>query len=481
MAFQEHQWESVASGLWDDAGNWRFDTVPGQNVATFINPKNGLQIAGPSGPVQVVSLTIGAQQSGVAELRLQPNGHFIIETALTVQSGGKLLVNGVVNAAGTVTNMGEIELVPGAQLNGDILGNTGAVRGAGVVGNILQNLSGGEVRASAGQRLFFSGAGNTNAGDIEVIGGEVEFSGDLTNSVSTGLIAGENATFRFDGGLTSNGAVVLSFGTSRVFGDVANSATGVIAVAGNSQVTFYDDMANSGVLNVVNGSTAVFLGALTGNGNSGGGDVQALGNLVPGASPGVMNFSGNLTMGPLTNLFMELGGTSPGTYDRIQVAGDLSLDGMLDMSILPGFTPSDGQSFNILDWGNLDSEFIQVNLPTLDGLKWDTSQLYTTGALSLTASDLPGDYNLDGSIDGTDFLKWQRGESPNSLSESDLAIWQTNYGMDVPPASASIAVPESRRPGTLRSWSDANSVLSSRSEYEAIIRLTFSLRPAGTN
>lgn len=40
----------------------------------------------------------------------------------------------------------------------------------------------------------------------------------------------------------------------------------------------------------------------------------------------------------------------------------------------------------------------------------------------------PGDFNLDGDVDGNDFLKWQRGESPDPLSASDLLDWQNNYG-----------------------------------------------------
>jgi hypothetical protein len=40
----------------------------------------------------------------------------------------------------------------------------------------------------------------------------------------------------------------------------------------------------------------------------------------------------------------------------------------------------------------------------------------------------PGDFNGDRTYDGLDFLKWQRGESPNPLSVMDLADWEANYG-----------------------------------------------------
>jgi len=53
-----------------------------------------------------------------------------------------------------------------------------------------------------------------------------------------------------------------------------------------------------------------------------------------------------------------------------------------------------------------------------------------------------GDFNGDLRVDGNDFLAWQRGGSPDPLSATDLADWETNYGT-VAALSASIAsVPE---------------------------------------
>ncbi|MBA3484097.1 MAG: alpha-amylase [Pirellulales bacterium] len=39
-----------------------------------------------------------------------------------------------------------------------------------------------------------------------------------------------------------------------------------------------------------------------------------------------------------------------------------------------------------------------------------------------------GDFDGDGDVDGLDFLKWQRGESPNPMTSADLNDWQTNFG-----------------------------------------------------
>ncbi len=57
-----------------------------------------------------------------------------------------------------------------------------------------------------------------------------------------------------------------------------------------------------------------------------------------------------------------------------------------------------------------------------------------------------GDFDADGDFDGTDFLRWQRGGSPNPLSATDLAAWQNAYGPANIGASESSTVPE---PSTL--------------------------------
>ena len=54
-----------------------------------------------------------------------------------------------------------------------------------------------------------------------------------------------------------------------------------------------------------------------------------------------------------------------------------------------------------------------------------------------------GDYDLDNDVDGLDFLKWQRGESLNLNSASDLADWKANYGSRLAPLTAIVPEPSS--------------------------------------
>ena len=51
------------------------------------------------------------------------------------------------------------------------------------------------------------------------------------------------------------------------------------------------------------------------------------------------------------------------------------------------------------------------------------------------------DFNDDGDVDGFDFLVWQLGESPTSLSQSELHAWQESFGTRAALASR-VPVPE---------------------------------------
>lgn len=58
---------------------------------------------------------------------------------------------------------------------------------------------------------------------------------------------------------------------------------------------------------------------------------------------------------------------------------------------------------------------------------------------SLIGVTEPGDFNGDGTVNGTDFLTWQRDQG----SPEELITWQTNYGLAASAAQgAAVAIPE---------------------------------------
>jgi hypothetical protein len=221
---------------------------------------------------------------------------------------------------------------------------------------------------------------------------------------------------------------------------------------------------NNNAVTVV--GTVDFNGLVSGPGDFfGPGTANFNGGMAPGASPAAASFEGNVSLGSNNTLFMEIGGTAAGTqYDQINGSGQLTLGGALQVSLISGFIPSAGQEFNILDWGSLAGTFSSLNLPTLAGLTWNTSQLYTTGVLSLDAAGVPGDYNNDGTVDAADYVVWRKVSGtaaplPNdphggTIGANQYSTWSSNFGQfsgngassafPASPSATDSAIPEPR-------------------------------------
>jgi hypothetical protein len=60
----------------------------------------------------------------------------------------------------------------------------------------------------------------------------------------------------------------------------------------------------------------------------------------------------------------------------------------------------------------------------------------------ITQAGLPGDFNGDNSVDGQDFLIWQRGGSPTSMDAGELNDWRTSFGDIAASTPAVGAIPE---------------------------------------
>ena len=329
--------------------------------------------------------------------------------------------------------------------------NNGVLFGTGVVGPALVNSSTGELRTLPGEWARFGGAGNTNAGEVNNFGGLVEFEQDFTNG-ATGFVGGRGQ-FIANGGWTNEGVMAFSGGFADVLGDVANSATGQISVGGQSVTTFFDDvtMAPANLnIDVAGSSTAVFLGSYNG-GNDGAGTIEVLGDLRPGNSPAEVSFGGDLTLGTGTNTFIELAGTGLGEFDRLDVAGDLSLDGDLVVSLLGSFELDMAMEFIIAKVdGALTGMFANFADGDLVGTFGGTDLFidYNGGDgndIALFTAGLLGDFDFDGDVDGADFLTWQRGFDTTHNAD-DFNDWQANYGTTPGAIAASTTVPE---PSTL--------------------------------
>jgi len=330
-----------------------------------------------------------------------------------------------------------------------LLTNHGILFGSGSFDVGLSNSVNGEIETSQGERLRF-GQG-TNMGEINNFGGQVRFEQDFTNQAA-GFVGGRGQ-FIANGGWTNEGVLAFSGGFADVLGDVANSATGQVVVAGGSVTTFFDDVtmdASNLNIEVALGSTAVFLGSYNG-GNDGTGAIEVLGDLRPGNSPAGVTFGGDLTLGMGANTFIELAGTASGEYDRLEVDGDLNLAGDLMVSLLGNFELDVAMEFIIAEVeGALTSVFANFAdgdlVGTFNGIELFIDYDAVDGNdVALFTAGLLGDFDLDADDDGADFLAWQR-EFSTEFNSGDLDDWQANYGMQANAIAAATNVPE---PSTL--------------------------------
>jgi hypothetical protein len=84
-----------------------------------------------------------------------------------------------------------------------------------------------------------------------------------------------------------------------------------------------------------------------------------------------------------------------------------------------------------------------VTIAWSSGIVQELNNVAANQVLSLIESGMLGDFDQSASVDGADFLKWQRGESPHPRSASDLAVWEAGfYTVASPAITVSTTVPE---------------------------------------
>lgn len=161
--------------------------------------------------------------------------------------------------------------------------------------------------------------------------------------------------------------------------------------------------------------TLVVNNRLSGNGTVQARHVIIESELSPGNSPGCINFKGDITFQPSGALVSEIAGLIPCTeHDQINVSGTLNLnDTTLQVVLLNGYIPGAGDTFTIMTWGaGITGTFATIDTSAAvlpEPLTWDTSLLYLTGELIVSApqvadGDLAPWDNPDGVINAADIL-----------------------------------------------------------------------------
>ncbi|WP_197527678.1 retropepsin-like aspartic protease [Posidoniimonas polymericola] len=180
-----------------------------------------------------------------------------------------------------------------------------------------------------------------------------------------------------------------------------------------------------------------------------GGELTGGGEILVGNGPingAVRNISGTIApegeldiTGDLANLREGVMQFTVGTAsDEVNVSRYAFLNGELEVSLSPGFTPSTSDTFTLISAGEgVLGEFNATRLPL--GYLWDVRYESNSVVLAYEGVGLQGDFNSDGVVDAADYSVWRSGFGTN-YDEADLGYWRANYGATL--ASSGGAAPE---------------------------------------
>jgi len=381
---------------------------------------------------QVTDAADGTTGSLVNQAGGTLSGTGAIRTNFTNQ--GRLLVDGGNLAVDKgFSNSGQVLLSSAiTSLSGGAISNTGRIEGLGQVRNAVTNASTGIISAQGGTlslttalsnngtltagrdaTLLLLGGMGPNTGKVQLAGGTFDNNGNALTNAATGTISGYGDVR--SGTLTNQGRVLLSGGTSAVYADVLGSNASQIILSGNSNTTFYGkvDIQSGAELRVSTGSVATFFELVqqrSGAKFTGSGAKRFEGGLSVGASPGLGTDEGDVEFGESNRYLAEIGGTAACTlacgssdavknssFDKYVVLGQLSFGGTLTLTSWNGFVGQAGQHFDLFDWGSTTGSFASIDASGFKlaaGTRLDTSALYTTGEISVTAVPEPAHWAL---------------------------------------------------------------------------------------
>ncbi len=246
----------------------------------------------------------------------------------------------------------------------DMNGRSESIRGLTGTGGVIRNdapsttstLTVGEIINAGTADYSFSGAIQDGAGTTAL----------AKTGTGTQTLTAANT---YTGHTTVTGGT-LALGPA---GSIANSTQVTLATATTLDVS------------AAPGWTLGSAQTLSGNGTVAGSATIA-GSLRPGLSAGALSFTADLGLDAGSDWFVEIGGTDVADFDRLLVAGNLTAGGNILLSLINGFNPAAGDSFDIADFTTFTNGgyTFDVSAPQLDpGLEWDLSSFPTSGTIAV--------------------------------------------------------------------------------------------------
>jgi hypothetical protein len=274
-----------------------------------------------------------------------------------------------------VPHAGDIlTIAPGITVSGH--GFVGSTTGGAVTLN-------GTIAADDGGTVKVKGA--TNFANGTLTGGTWKASGNSTLRILGAQITTNNASITLSGshlysdaattdalaGLSDNavGGQLTLIGGASVVDTFSLSNSGTMTLGPNSSLTVAAYTQDGGSTNLQGGTLTtsqpagvdIQVGSFSGPGLVQGNFTSA-GSVDLGTVAGTLSVTGNYSQSATGTLSVKLGGTTPGSqYDQVNVTGSASLDGTLDISLVNGFGPSAGQTFQVLSFAGGSGNFATIN------------------------------------------------------------------------------------------------------------------------
>ncbi|TPI99681.1 autotransporter outer membrane beta-barrel domain-containing protein [Mesorhizobium sp. B2-8-1] len=364
-----------AGTLQVDAGKTLITPTLALNAGSTLNVAGTVQAAGPT-PVAItgdagastISIDSGGTLRGTGDLG---GGSDIVNLSGTLDTGAGALNLG----AGNDT----LALNDGGVFTGAVNAGTGGETGAGdtlqvntVAGRILDaaNVAGFESLLKQGTAtLMLTGNHSYSAGTTIAQGTLQIGNGATAGALATPTVANNGTlVFNLDSDYTFSGAIsgtgnLIKQGTGVTTLTGTNSYTGPTSAAGGTLLINGDQSGATGQISVG------FAGTLGGTGTIGG-NVAVLGTLNPGNggnAPGLLTINGNLSLSTSSaKLNVNFGQANvPGgpLNDLINVGGNLTLDGTLNVTQTPGGNLGPGV-YRIINYnGSLTDNGLDVTDP----------------------------------------------------------------------------------------------------------------------
>jgi len=387
---------------------------------------------------------------------------------VTIAMDGTLELNGPTTyVGGSHTGLGLIQFNGMTNINDDTTISTARVDLDGAAENTVLNLNDSQLTLNVDQvdttNVQYSGFAN-------VVGKNAQLAVNLNNpTLGWRLMSGgqlnfsnpsptaKNATMLTGSPLTADG-VINAVGPLTLGADVAvrnllnvNTAQTHVHFGGPTRSTIHANpmatVSGLGQISVDNGTTlnledqALVAVDTTNHGRLEIG-FEASELSVDYMVPATATIRGLFAQTNRAEFAVDLGGTHQATeYDWLQVIGMARLSGAVEATILDGYLPNIGDVFTVLTAADgIDGQFDHVEAVDENGvLGFSLTDLYTATEAMLRVDDvfLLGDFDMDGDVDGNDFIVWQGDPSVGNLTD-----WQNNYGVSLPLVAASTTVPE---------------------------------------